>query len=171
MTMSKTTQILFATTLALAALVAPGLSGAQTAPGGAPATGLGASGQPLAYGADGGEVTPTGLALRGRAEVTQGGNRLRADSINAARSNGDITSVEATGNVYFVTPEQTIRGDRAVYTLSNAEVVVTGDVILTQGKNVLTGGRLVYNVRTQTARMDASSNGRIEGVFYPQGAN
>ncbi|MNE97874.1 Lipopolysaccharide export system protein LptA [compost metagenome] len=61
-----------------------------------------------------------------------------------------------------------MRGDRAVYTLNNAEVVVTGDVILTQGKNVLTGNRLVYNVRTESARMEGG-NGRVQGVFYPQG--
>jgi lipopolysaccharide export system protein LptA len=47
-------------------------------------------------------------------------------------------------------------------------VVVTGDVILTQGKNVLTGNRLVYNVRTESARMEGG-NGRVQGVFYPQG--
>jgi lipopolysaccharide export system protein LptA len=168
MTMSKTTPILFAATLALAAMAVPGLSDAQNA---APAA-MSADGQPVAFGADGGEYTPTGFALRGRAEVTQGGNRLRADSINGTTANNALSRVEASGNVYFVTPDQTIRGDRAIYTLGNGEVLVTGDVILTQGKNVLTGGRLVYNVRTQTARMESSSSsGRIQGVFYPQGAN
>jgi len=48
------------------------------------------------------------------------------------------------------------------------EVVVTGDVILTQGQNVLTGGRLAYNTRTEAARMEGPANGRIRGVFYPQ---
>ncbi|CAN5457894.1 LptA/OstA family protein [soil metagenome] len=166
MTMSRTTPILFATTLALAVMALPGLSDAQNAP-----AALSADGQPVAFGADGGEYTATGFALRGRAEVTQGGNRLRADSINGVTANNALSRVEATGNVYFVTPDQSIRGDRAVYTLGNGEVLVTGDVILTQGKNVLTGARLVYNVRTQAARMEAGSGGRIQGVFYPQGAN
>jgi len=165
--MSKISTLLFAATLSLASLALPGLSGAQTSG----SSGLGASGQPVAYGGDSGEYTPTGFALRGRAEITQGGNRLRADSINATTVNNSLSRVEATGNVYFVTPEQSIRGDRAVYTLANGEVVLTGDVILTQGRNVLTGGRLVYNVRTKTARMDASGGGRIQGVFYPEGAN
>ena len=83
----------------------------------------------------------------------------------------DLSRVEATGNVYFVPPDQSMRGDRAVYTLGNAEVVVTGDVILTQGKNVLTGSRLVYNINTETARMDGAPRGaagsRVQGVFYP----
>jgi lipopolysaccharide export system protein LptA len=163
--MSKLPTLLFATVLSAASLAVPGLSGAQSS------SGLGASGQPVAYGGDSGEYTPNGFALRGRAEITQGGNRLRADSINATTVNNSLSRVEASGNVYFVTPDQSSRGDRAVYTLANGEVVLTGDVILTQGKNVLTGGRLVYNVRTQTARMDSAGGGRIQGVFYPQGSN
>lgn len=128
----------------------------------------GSSSDAVAYGADAGEYTPAGFTLRGRAEVVQGRNRLRADSINGFVSDGDLRRVEASGNVYFVTPDQTMRGDRAVYTLASNEVVVTGDVILTQGQNVLTGGRLVYNTRTEAARMEGPANGRIRGVFYPQ---
>ncbi|HEY0104304.1 MAG TPA: LptA/OstA family protein [Brevundimonas sp.] len=128
----------------------------------------GSSSEAVAYGADAGEYTPAGFTLRGRAEVVQGRNRLRADAINGFVSDGDLRRVEASGNVYFVTPDQTMRGDRAVYTLASNEVVVTGDVILTQGQNVLTGGRLVYNTRTEAARMEGPANGRIRGVFYPQ---
>jgi lipopolysaccharide export system protein LptA len=32
---------------------------------------------------------------------------------------GDVDHVEADGDVYFVTPEQTVRGDHAVYTYYN----------------------------------------------------
>ena len=77
------------------------------------------SSQPIMVGADGGERTNTGFALRGRAEVTQGENRLRADSIEGTNAEGqNISTVTASGNVYYVTPNETIRGDRAVYTVS-----------------------------------------------------
>ncbi|WP_292069013.1 LptA/OstA family protein [Brevundimonas sp. UBA7534] len=136
----------------LTALMLPAVSGAQNA-----AAGRGdASRQPVQYGADSGEYTPDGFSLRGRAEVTQGGNRLRADAIRGFTSNGDLNRIEATGGVYFVTPDQSMKGDRAVYTLNDGNVVVTGDVILTQGKSVLTGSRLVYNVRTETARIEGA---------------
>jgi lipopolysaccharide export system protein LptA len=155
MTKSK---LMMAGAVLATALALPVASGAQSD----------ASKAPVQYGADGGEYTPNGFALRGRAELTQGGNRLRADAINAVAPDGDLSRVEATGNVYFVTPDQSMRGDRAVYTLGNAQVVVTGNVVLTQGKNVLSGNRLVYNVRTETARMEGGG-GRVQGVFYPQG--
>ncbi|NWN18240.1 LPS ABC transporter substrate-binding protein LptA, partial [Escherichia coli] len=44
------------------------------------------SNQPIAFGADSGEQTPASISLRGRAEVTQGGNRLRADAITMFRN-------------------------------------------------------------------------------------
>jgi lipopolysaccharide export system protein LptA len=152
--------------IALTVLAMPATGGAQTA-----APPVSAGGGAVSFGADGGEYTPTGIALRGRAEVVQGRNRLRADTIDGTIASGDLTRVEASGNVYFVTPDQTIRGDRAVYTFATDEVVVTGDVILTQGQNVLTGGRLVYNTRTESARMEGgagSNGGRIRGVFHPE---
>lgn len=124
-------------------------------------------GQPIMWGADEVSRTPALLSLRGRAELTQGDNRIRADRVEGTISNGDLSRVEASGNVYFVTPEQTIRGDRAVYTPANDTIVLTGDVILTQGQNVMTGARLTFNTRTEAAQMDGGGN-RVQGVFYPE---
>ncbi|NBW11115.1 MAG: LPS ABC transporter substrate-binding protein LptA [Caulobacteraceae bacterium] len=123
---------------------------------------------PIAYGADQIARTPTGLSMRGRAELTQGGNRMRADAVTASTTDNQLNRIEATGNVYYVTPNETIRADHAVYTASNDTIILTGDVILTQGKSVMTGSRLTYNVRTETAEM---GGGRVQGVFYPQGSN
>jgi lipopolysaccharide export system protein LptA len=121
---------------------------------------------PIAYGADAVEYVGGTLTLNGRAELIQGDNRLRANRISGFNNTGGESRMEATGDV-FVTPEQTIRGDRAVYTTADGVIVVTGDVILTQGQNVATGSRLTYNVRTESARFDSGSNGRVQGVFYP----
>jgi lipopolysaccharide export system protein LptA len=162
----KTTRILLTATAALA-MAAGGMAIAQTRPN--------TSNQPIGYGADTGELTNTAVSLRGRAEITQGQSRLRANAIEGARdASGGLTRIEASGDVYYVTPTETIRGDRAVYTVSNATVVVTGDVILTQGQNVLTGASLSYNVDTGQARIEGGggqNGGRVRGVFYPEGAN
>ena len=143
--------------LALAAL--PTMGDAQSFQGG----------QPIMWGADEVSRTPTALSLRGRAELTQGDNRIRADRVEGVVTGGVLSRVEATGNVYFVTPDQTIRGDRATYTPANDTIVLSGDVILTQGENVMTGARLTYNTRTEAAEMDGGGqNGRVQGVFYPE---
>jgi lipopolysaccharide export system protein LptA len=157
MTMTRT---LTAAAIATVLLAAPTVGGAQTRPN--------SSDQPISFGADTGEYVGNTVTLRGRAELIQGENRLRADSVSGLSQTGE-SRIEANGNVYFVTPEQTIRGDKAVYTTGDDMIVVTGDVILTQGQNVLTGSRLTYNVRTETARIEAGGQGgRIRGVFYPQ---
>lgn len=172
MKLSKSKLTLAAAAL-MTALALPAVSGAQNAGQNAAQNAAAqnradASRQPVQYGADSGEYTPDGFSLRGRAEVTQGSNRLRATNIRGFTAGGDLSRIEATGDVYFVTPDQSMKGDRAVYTLGDGNVVVTGDVILTQGKSVLTGNRLVYNVRTETARIEGGA-GRVQGVFYPQG--
>lgn len=157
MSMSR---LLTAAAMALGLAALPTIGDAQSFQGG----------QPIMWGADEGVRTPTSLSLRGRAELTQGDSRIRADRVEAALSGGDLTRVEATGSVYFVTPEQTIRGDRAVYTPANDTIVLTGDVILTQGENVLTGSRLTVQVSSGRATMDGaptSAGSRVRGVFYP----
>lgn len=142
-------------------LAAAGLAVAQSRPN--------VSNQPISVGGDTFETVESGFSLRGRAEVQQGPNRLRADAIVGSGDDG-ISVVTATGDVYYVTPNETIRGDRAVYTDATQTIVVTGDVILTQGRNVLTGNSLSYNIDTGAARMNGGANGRVQGVFYPQGS-
>lgn len=154
MSMTRTFTVMAIAT-AMAAM--PTIGDAQTRPN--------SSDQPISFGADAGEYVGNTVTLRGRAELIQGDNRLRADRVSGLSQTGE-SRIEAEGNVYFVTPAQTIRGDRAIYTTADDMIVVTGDVILTQGQNVLTGSRLTYNVRTETARIEGG-NGRIRGVFYP----
>ena len=117
----------------------------------------------------------------GNVEALQGTNRLRADRVTVFHGNaagrgdgagpnaamGDIDRLEANGNVYFVSPTQVVRGDTAVYTRAADTLVVTGDVVLTQGQNVLKGSRLVVHVGAGRATMDEGP-GRVRGVFYPE---
>lgn len=155
MSMSRT---LKATALALALAALPAVGGAQTAAD---------NRAPIMWTAITVEYVGDTLTLRGPAELVQGNRRFRADLISGFSQAGD-SRLEATGNVYFVTPDQTIRGDRATYDTGSGVIVMTGDVILTQGENVVTGGRLTYNIETESARIDGpGQGGRVQGVFYP----
>lgn len=139
------------------------------------------SGQPIAYSADRGEFVQAErrLVLSGNAELLQGRNRVRANAITLTYGAGegggvgDVDRIEASGEVYFVTPEQVARGDRAVYTASDDTIVVTGEVILTQGENVLSGDRLTIHVGSGRSTMQggAASGRRVQGVFYPEGGS
>ena len=151
-------------------------AGAQIAPGGGP----------VAYGADNQEYLDAQrvLHLRGRAELIQAANRLRADNISVhfaqraggggggfGSGTGDAERINADGNVYFVTPTEVVRGDNAVYTFANDTIVVTGDVIVTRGQNVMTGSRLTVQIASGVSTMDGQQTAagrRVRGVFYPE---
>ncbi len=118
---------------------------------------------------------------KGHVEALQDDNRLRADLLNiyykstrpagapkpAAGAPGadfnQIDHMDATGDVYLVTPTQVVRGDHAVYTAADDTVVITGKVVVTQGQNVLTGQRMVVNQATGQSRME----GAPHAVVYP----
>lgn len=121
---------------------------------------------------------------RGQAEALQGKTRLRAETITvyskpkAATAAGGqpgcggTDRIEADGQVYYVTPQQSARGDHAVYSQSADQIVITGDVVVVQGDNVARGDRLVIKVSTREAKMEsnvhgAGKPGRVRGVFYP----
>ena len=108
------------------------------------------------------------FTLVGQADIRQGDARLVADKVEiytADESGGLISSSEftrvvATGNFYYITPEQEVRGDRGVYTRDNDTFVVTGDVVLLQDGSVVTGDRLVYNLETRDAKVYGDCKGR-----------
>ena len=134
----------------------------------------------------------------GSAEVLQGTTRLRAATIRAffrkkpagpggaaaqgvsasgglpggPQSNcGATERIEAEGDVFYVTPDQVARGDHAVYTADNDQIVMTGNVIVVQGKNVIHGDRLTIHVADKQAQMQSAAQGRgapnrVRGVFY-----
>ena len=118
----------------------------------------------------------------GRVEVQQDDARLRADHIKLihagggpngdSKSWGDVIRMEASGNVYYLTEDRTMTGDNAVYTKDDDTVVVTGTkVILQQGKNIMTGTRLVSHPNAGTSTFDSApesnNHGRVVAVLYP----
>ena len=122
---------------------------------------------------------------KGAAEAVQDNNRLRADTLtvysrpkpgggDAPGQNGcgGVDRIEANGHVYYVTPTQNARGDRAVYTQAKDEIVITGDVIVVQGQDVARGDKLTLNVASKEATMvsdvtGAGKPGRVRAVVYP----
>lgn len=112
----------------------------------------------------------------GDVNVTRGDTRLRADRIDIfflRDANGSFSSFErfeASGDVFYVTPNEIARGDAGIYDLVNSQITLTGDVVLTQGCNVSTGRQLVADLDGGSARLtggDGASGGqRVRSVFF-----
>ena len=84
---------------------------------------------------------------------------------------GSVEKLIAEGHVFYVTPDQTAAGDHAVYEAASGTIVMTGNVVLKQGDNVLTGDKVTVNMATNHAELDSNAQGRnvpgrVRGVFY-----
>jgi lipopolysaccharide export system protein LptA len=171
------------TNVALAAIV----FAAVTSPNGASAQVDTKSKAPIDITADEAEVVNSKCLTvwRGSAEAVQAQARLRADTITVyatpkAGTNadgqpacGETQKIVAEGHVYYVTQQQNVRGDHAVYSQGDNQVVITGNVIVVQGNDVARGEKLTLNVSTRDATMESGvvgpgKHGRVRGVFYPK---
>ncbi len=100
--------------------------------------------------------------------VTQGALRLTAPRLEVTYTEGQggrIEKVRATGGVTLVNGQEAAESEAAVYTLGTGEVVMTGDVLLTQGETALTGDALDIDLATGTGRM----RGRVRSIFRTDG--
>jgi lipopolysaccharide export system protein LptA len=92
-------------------------------------------------------------------------------SASAAPNMGKIDRMEAEGPVYLVTSTQKAQADHATYIAATDTVIMTGNVVLLQDKNVVKGEKLVIEHATGHSTLYASpktENGRVRGVFYPK---
>ena len=96
----------------------------------------------------------------GNVLVGQGDMRLSADQMRVEYSQGEgatqsgISRLLASGNVTLVNGAEAAESSEAVYTIESGNVVMQGDVILTQGPNILSAQRMVIDLNSGTARMD-----------------
>ncbi|MEZ5777214.1 MAG: lipopolysaccharide transport periplasmic protein LptA [Paracoccaceae bacterium] len=112
---------------------------------------------------------PDGTAtFLGNVIVIQGEMRLSAAEVEVIYVKGDQTRIErlhAKGGVTLVSPQEAAEAQEAVYTVDSGEVVMTGEVLLTQGQNTITGQKLVVDLKTGKGRMD----GRVKTILNPGG--
>lgn len=88
-----------------------------------------------------------------------------------------INKIKAKGNVVITTSDnQTTSSDWAIYDVPIQTVTVGGNVVLSQGQNVLKGDRLVIDLKTGESRFEntgsaGTGGGRIRALFMPQQKN
>lgn len=115
----------------------------------------------------------------GDVEALQARTRLRAQTLTifSAQSGGDCGSMqrlEATGQVYYVEADRTVRADKAVYSASAETITLSGGVIVVQGRSVARAERVVIDLKSGRSQMFSATQGRassqrVRGIFYPSG--
>jgi lipopolysaccharide export system protein LptA len=64
--------------------------------------------------------------------------------------------------------DQVVTGETAVFETKTNLITMLGGVVLTQGKNVLRGDRLMVDMTTGVSRVESDS-GRVQGLFQSSG--
>lgn len=112
----------------------------------------------------------------GNVVVGQGEMRLAAAEVRveyvtdppapgATQGRSRISRLHATGGVTLVSGAEAAEAREAVYSVDEGRVVMTGEVVLTQGPNVLAGDRVTVNLADGTALVE----GRVRTVLQPAG--
>jgi len=81
-----------------------------------------------------------------------------------------IKRLEARGGVVVTQKDETATGDLGIFDMATNTVTLTGHVMMTQGKNVLRGSKLVVDLATGVSRVESGKHGRVQGLFLPGGA-
>jgi len=110
-----------------------------------------------------GNATFSGNVVVGQGEMRMSAAEVR---IEYTQGGGGIDRLHATGGVTLANATDAAEAREAVYTVASGEVVMTGDVLLTQGQSAISGQRLVLDLTSGTGVME----GRVQTVFQPGSA-
>ena len=111
----------------------------------------------------------TGTAIfDGNVLIGQGALRLSAGKVEVIynEATGDISRLNASGGVTFVTADEAAEAASAIYDLVAGTLTLTGDVLLTQGPSAISAATMTINLETGSAQM----SGRVRTVLQ-QGSN
>jgi lipopolysaccharide export system protein LptA len=80
-----------------------------------------------------------------------------------------IKRLEARGSVVVTQKDQTATGELGIFDMKTNTVTLTGNVVMTQGKNLLRGEKLVVDLGNGVSRVEAGKNtsGRVQMLLQP----
>jgi lipopolysaccharide export system protein LptA len=166
----------FLATLALVAAMP-----AWAAPAPKPVTGQRNANEPINISSDSFQADLNGKTgtWTGNVVVVQGDTKMRSNQVRVSTVNGKPDKVLATGKVVVDSPASgTATGDNGVYTIGPRTVVMTGNVVLKKGKDVMRGSQLTVNLNTGQATLGGGAKtpgtpsapgGRVQAVILPNG--
>jgi lipopolysaccharide export system protein LptA len=108
-------------------------------------------------------------------EVGIGGTKpvVRAKTSSGTPPNAqNIRRIEAHGDVTVTSKDQNASGDLGVYDLHAKTITLSGNVVVSQGKNVIHGERVVVDTVTGNARVESApgaTQGRVRALIIPNG--
>ncbi|MEM8749154.1 MAG: LptA/OstA family protein [Pseudomonadota bacterium] len=114
---------------------------------------------------------------RGNVKVRQGPSLITTSNLEVRYrrggngGQGDIDRLILTGGVVATSNNNKVSANSGTFFVRTEEIVLSGDVVISQGDNVAAGCELKANLKTNVANLSAcnsgSTPGRVKTVFTP----
>lgn len=114
---------------------------------------------------------------RGNAKIVKvNGDTLEGDLIGGhfekdSHGTSVLKTIESKGNVVITTATDIVHGDEGVYELAAKRTVLFGNVIATNGGNVIKGASAEVNMDTGISHVFPGANQQVKAVFQRQSGN
>jgi lipopolysaccharide transport protein LptA len=115
--------------------------------------------------------------FRGNVIAVRGDHEIRAQAIDVAfkppgkaktapaGATGDVSRIKASGRVVVKAPDdQVSTSDWLVYDAQNESITIGGNVVVSQGKNVIKGEKLVVDLKTGQSHFETGSTAEAAGT-------
>lgn len=102
--------------------------------------------------------------------VAQIEQKSKADKSAPNNPGQRIRKLEASGGVIVTSKDQKATGDFGIFDMPTNTATLIGNVVVTQGPNVIRGEKLVVDLTTGLSRVEAGGKdgpARVQGVFVP----
>ena len=125
------------------------------------------SNEPIDITGDSAEFQNESAVWIGNVRVLQAEAILTTDRLEADLSEeGDFENIRAIGSVRYSNGKEAITGERASFDNEARTITIMENVIVTQGKQVMSAGAVTYWIDTGKVKFLPEPGKRIRGIFY-----
>jgi lipopolysaccharide export system protein LptA len=123
------------------------------------------------------------VIFSGNAVATQGDKTIKADRLliyykdkpgNAKKKDvkdmgnaGDLEKLEAQGHVNITQTNRVVTGENAVFYQDSQKIVMTGNAVMREGKNMVKGDKIVVFLSEDRGVVEGSESKRVTATIYP----
>ncbi|HSE85008.1 MAG TPA: lipopolysaccharide transport periplasmic protein LptA [Candidatus Binatia bacterium] len=115
------------------------------------------------------DQTKNTITYKGRVVTTQGEMTLRSETLTAEYTPDmkQIKQIVAEGKVNATQGNRVATGEKAVFDDQAKTVTLTGNPIMRQGNNQISGSRVIYFVEQDRAVAEGDGKVRVQATIFP----
>jgi lipopolysaccharide export system protein LptA len=124
------------------------------------------------------------VVFSGNAVATQGDKIIKSDRLllyykkdprvpekvgaENVGNTGDLERIEAKGHVTITQGERVVTGEDAIFYQDTQQIVMTGNAVMREGRNVIRGDRIVVFLNEDRGIVESIEKSRVKAIIYPE---